>query len=141
MFTFCIYNLSVESPSSLFILGRHYKHIFAVFYPFHKINSSRHNNIMAFEIRITMLIHNKDDIEFVTEFPCFLVHPAVSWKTILSFIFWGHTCVNFLCMRNRKMYLKLCWAVNESFSARWGFSLNNINQRDSPAAILKQTYK
>ena len=32
---------------------------------------------MAFEIRyytITMLIHNKDDIEVVTEFPCFAVH-------------------------------------------------------------------
>ena len=25
---------------------------------------------------ITMLIHNKDDIEFVTEFPCFLGHPV-----------------------------------------------------------------
>ena len=25
----------------------------------------------------TMLIHNKDDIEFVTEFPCFLGHPVV----------------------------------------------------------------
>jgi len=37
--------------SSLFILWRHYRHIFSVFYPFHKINSSRHNNIMAFEIR------------------------------------------------------------------------------------------
>ena len=24
-----------------------------------------------------MLIHNKDDIEFVTEFPCFLGHPVV----------------------------------------------------------------
>jgi len=23
-----------------------------------------------------MLIHNKDDIEFVTEFPCFLGHPV-----------------------------------------------------------------
>ena len=30
---------------------------------------------MAFEI-ITLLIHNKDDIEFVTEFPCFLGHPV-----------------------------------------------------------------
>jgi len=26
------------------------RHIFTVFYPFHKINSSRHNDIMAFEI-------------------------------------------------------------------------------------------
>ena len=25
---------------------------------------------------ITMLIHNKDDIEFVTEFTCFLGHPV-----------------------------------------------------------------
>ena len=28
------------------------------------------------KIGITMLIHNKDDIEFVTEFPCFLGHPV-----------------------------------------------------------------
>ena len=26
------------------------------------------------KLGITMLIHNKDDIEFVTEFPCFLGH-------------------------------------------------------------------
>jgi len=32
---------------------------------------------MGFEIRYyTVLIHNKDDIEFVTEFPCFLGHPV-----------------------------------------------------------------
>jgi len=32
---------------------------------------------MAFEIRgITMLIHNKDNIEFVTEFRSFLGHPV-----------------------------------------------------------------
>ena len=31
---------------------------------------------MAFEIGITMLINGKDDILFVTEFPCFLGHPV-----------------------------------------------------------------
>ena len=31
---------------------------------------------MAFE----MLIHNKDDIEFVTEFPCVLGHPVDKTK-------------------------------------------------------------
>ena len=35
----------------LLILQRHYRHIFTVFYPLHKINSSRHNNIIVFEIR------------------------------------------------------------------------------------------
>jgi len=30
------------------------------------------------KLGITMLIHNKDDIQFVTEFPCFLGHPVVS---------------------------------------------------------------
>ena len=29
------------------------------------------------KLGITMLIHNKDDIEFVTKFPCFLGHPVV----------------------------------------------------------------
>ena len=28
------------------------------------------------KLGITMLVHNKDDIEFVTEFPCFLGHPV-----------------------------------------------------------------
>ena len=28
------------------------------------------------KLGITMLIHNKDDVEFVTEFPCFLGHPV-----------------------------------------------------------------
>ena len=37
---------------------------------------------MGFEIRYYMLIHNKDDIQFVTEFPCFLGHPVV--KEVIS---------------------------------------------------------
>ena len=28
------------------------------------------------KLGIAMLIHNKDDIEFVTEFPCLLGHPV-----------------------------------------------------------------
>ena len=36
---------------------------------------------MAFEIRYyTMLIHDKVDIEFVIEFPCFLGHPVSDLK-------------------------------------------------------------
>ena len=31
---------------------------------------------MGLKLGITMLIHNKNDIEFVTEFPCFLGHPV-----------------------------------------------------------------
>ena len=34
--------------------------------------------ITAFSVGITMLIHNKDDIQFVTEFPYFLGHPVYS---------------------------------------------------------------
>ena len=30
------------------------------------------------KLGITMMIHSKDDILFVTEFPCFLEHPVVS---------------------------------------------------------------
>ena len=29
------------------------------------------------KLGITMLIHSKDDIQFVTEFPCFLGHPVL----------------------------------------------------------------
>ena len=32
---------------------------------------------------ITMIIHNKDDIQFVTEFPCFLGNPVLPWKPAL----------------------------------------------------------
>ncbi len=31
--------------------------------------------IIGLKLGITMLIHNKDDIQFVTEFLCFLGHP------------------------------------------------------------------
>ena len=31
---------------------------------------------MAVKLVITLLIHNKDDIQFVTEFPCLLGHPV-----------------------------------------------------------------
>ena len=33
-----------------------------------------------------MLIHNKDDIEFVTEFPCFLGHPVPSIPPIIHIL-------------------------------------------------------
>ena len=33
---------------------------------------------------ITMLMYNKDDIEFVTEFPCFLGHPV---SDVLTYCF------------------------------------------------------
>ena len=33
------------------------------------------------KLGITMLIHNKDDIQFVTEYPCFLGHPVyIDWS-------------------------------------------------------------
>ena len=43
------------------------------------------------KLGITILIHNKDDIEFVTEFPCFLGHPVFNFKKINSDITsYGH---------------------------------------------------
>ena len=46
-------NCSIQTeqtcPSSLSILMRHYRNIFTVFYPSHKINSSRHNHLMALD--------------------------------------------------------------------------------------------
>ena len=38
------------------------------------------------KLGITMLIHNKDDFEFVTEFPCFLRHPVGLRRKIIPFI-------------------------------------------------------
>ena len=39
---------------------------------------------MAFKLGIAMVIHNKDDIEFVTEFPCFLGHPVYTFLNIFD---------------------------------------------------------
>ena len=36
------------------------------------------------KIGITMLIQNKDEIELVTEFPCFLGHPVYACALIIS---------------------------------------------------------
>ena len=41
-----------------------------------------------------MLIHNKDDIQFVTEFPCFYVTLYISKLDVKIFIFEGHTVYN-----------------------------------------------
>ena len=40
---------------------------------------------MALKLGITMLIHNKDDIDFVTEFPCF-------WDTLYTLVLKNTTC-------------------------------------------------
>ena len=37
--------------------------------------------VWLLKLGITMLIHNKDNIQFVTEFPCFLGHPVDSLCT------------------------------------------------------------
>ena len=79
----------------------HYRHIFTVIYVFHKINSSRHNNIMGLKLGITMLIHNKDDIQFVTEFLCFLGHPV--WLLKISMFY-------FL-----KLIILNCWFLHKSY--------------------------
>jgi len=113
MFTFCLFifwlhtvvlrktrklqytnrvNLSVFTVHQLWRL---YRHIFTVFYPFHKINSSRHNTLWILKLGITMLIHNKDDIQFVTEFPWYFLGHPVTPKNVL-----------FLCilMVNKKQF-------------------------------------
>ena len=48
-------------------MWRYYRHIFADLIILWLLQSG-----------ITILIHNKDDIEFVTEFPCLLGHPVES---------------------------------------------------------------
>ena len=36
------------------------------------------------KVGITMLIHNKDDIQFFTEFPCFLGHTLQKCKSFFG---------------------------------------------------------
>ena len=50
MFTICLFMFGLHT-GVLSITVRRYRHIFTATYSFHKINSSRHNNIMAIEIR------------------------------------------------------------------------------------------
>ena len=66
--TYILYTNRVNL-SSLFILLIHYRPIFTAIYCFHKINL-----LWLLKLGITMLNHNKDEIEFVTEFPCLLGH-------------------------------------------------------------------
>ena len=61
-----------------FILKRDYRHIIAAIYRFHKINSADIIRLWLFKSGITILILNKDDLEFVTEFSCLLGHPLSS---------------------------------------------------------------
>ena len=56
---------------------------------------------MAFEIRYYNAIHDKDDIEFVTEFPCFLGHPV----SILSIQNNNNQKSGFLFGPNKKIVL------------------------------------
>jgi len=53
------------------------------------------------KLGITMLIHNKDDIEFVTEFPCFLGHPVQRTAGLENIMF--------------KRYLLHIYNINDSF--------------------------
>ena len=87
MFTFCLFMFWLHTVvlsktrklqftnrvnlSSLFILRRHYLHILTAFYPFHK-SLADIIILWLLKLGIKLLIHNKDDIQFVTEFPCFL---------------------------------------------------------------------
>ena len=58
-----------------------------------KIDRYSESFTLFIKLGITMLIDNKDDIELVTEFPCFLGHPVIkhnkikNMKTLISNIF------------------------------------------------------
>ena len=54
-----------------------------------------------------MLIHNKGDIEFVTEFPCLLVHPvceSLTWNiwTTYCIVIWDQTTIFLIFLQSRK---------------------------------------
>jgi len=52
------------------------------------------------KLGITMLIHNKDDIEFVTEFPCF-------WDTLYLFTGSKKFQVVFICSHKKNDYFSI----------------------------------
>ena len=56
------------------------------------------------KLGITMLIHNKDDIEFVTEFPCFLGHPVVDYTRYYMSYIYSINCP-------RVLFLSLCFFI------------------------------
>ena len=95
MFTICLFMFRLhtvvlsktKSYSILFILQRDYTHIFATIYLFHKITLVDIIILWLLKLGITMLIHNKDDIQFVTEFPCLLGQPVrkrYRWRILLE---------------------------------------------------------
>ena len=57
---------------------------------------------MALKLGNTMLIHNKDDIEFVTEFPCFLGHPV--YREIPNFSVLNSSSVRGVIIKNNKRF-------------------------------------
>ena len=71
------------------------------------------------KLGITMLIHNKDDIEFVPEFPCLLGHPVhkyaqiaeggaqINIKTMNSILFFGVLFSLYVCTKSFRVYTRL----------------------------------
>ena len=64
------------------------------------------------KLGITMLINNKDDIKFVTEFPCFLEHP-VEYKGTESFC---HNISNPFILASQCRRLYICQTMNSDKS-------------------------
>ncbi len=105
MFTFCLFtfwlltvvlsktrklqytnrvNLSVLTVQcSVFVLQRHLTHLHSnLLFSINKILA----DIWLLKLVISKLIHNKDDIEFVTKFPCLLGH-LVKWNKLNYFVY------------------------------------------------------
>jgi len=64
MFTFCLFMFWLHTV------------VLVVLWKTRKLHLADIIILWLLKLCITMLIHNKDDIEFVTEFPCFLGHPV-----------------------------------------------------------------
>ena len=59
---------------------------------------------MGLKLGITMLIHNKDDIQFVTEFLCFLGHPVFKVEKLKREIYITRRCYIFGGTRKNDSY-------------------------------------
>ena len=105
-------NLSVFK---LFILRRHYKHIFTVFYPFHKINSSRHNHIISFEIRYFNVNSNQRRYRSRHWIPCmFFGTPCIG--SVLNIKLWNReTALGLKHMQLCSVHCTLCTTYMDLF--------------------------
>ena len=123
-------NLSVFT----FILRRHYRQFFTVFYPFHKINSSRHNHITAFEIRYFNVNSNQRRYRSRHWIPMFSGTPCIG--PVLSIKLWNReTALGLKHMQLCSVHCTLCTTYMDLFILQSKPRLFSLSERQDKSRL------